>query len=55
MLDEDTRRDVIQHAMNVTSFLQQIEEEIQTILEILGIETEFVPFDDDFPDPSITD
>nr|VFK02045.1 MAG: hypothetical protein BECKH772B_GA0070898_102576 [Candidatus Kentron sp. H]VFK05125.1 MAG: hypothetical protein BECKH772C_GA0070978_102386 [Candidatus Kentron sp. H] len=52
-LDQDTRTAVVQHTMNVISFIQQIEEEIQTILEVLDIKTEFVPFSEDFPDPSM--
>nr|VFK04188.1 MAG: hypothetical protein BECKH772C_GA0070978_101655 [Candidatus Kentron sp. H] len=55
MVSQDTCRVVVQHAMNITGLMQQIEEEIQTILEVLGIETEFVLFDDGFPDPSITE
>nr|VFK55615.1 MAG: hypothetical protein BECKTUN1418F_GA0071002_10712 [Candidatus Kentron sp. TUN]VFK61732.1 MAG: hypothetical protein BECKTUN1418E_GA0071001_10712 [Candidatus Kentron sp. TUN] len=47
MLDAKTRRAVVQHAMNIISFIQQIEEEVQTILELLEIEKESVPFEDE--------
>ena len=39
-----------------SSLMQQIEEEMETIIEVLEIECEFVPFDDDNPDhPSTTE
>nr|VFJ70570.1 MAG: hypothetical protein BECKFW1821C_GA0114237_10247 [Candidatus Kentron sp. FW] len=54
MLNEATRRAAIQHITNTTGLMQQIEEELQQLAELLEIEVEFVPFDDDFPDPSLT-
>nr|VFJ78742.1 MAG: hypothetical protein BECKFW1821C_GA0114237_12004 [Candidatus Kentron sp. FW] len=55
MLTESQRTAIVQHTMNITGLMQQIEEELQTILEVAEIEVEFVPFSGDFPDLSLED
>nr|VFJ71522.1 MAG: hypothetical protein BECKFW1821C_GA0114237_102733 [Candidatus Kentron sp. FW] len=55
MLTESQRTAIVQHTMNITGLMQQIEEELQTILEVAEIEVQFVPFTGDFPDLSLED
>nr|VFJ77979.1 MAG: hypothetical protein BECKFW1821C_GA0114237_11562 [Candidatus Kentron sp. FW] len=55
MLTESQRTAIVQHTMNITGLMQQIEEELQTILEVAEIEVQFVPFSADFPDLSLED
>nr|VFJ69601.1 MAG: hypothetical protein BECKFW1821C_GA0114237_101924 [Candidatus Kentron sp. FW] len=53
MLTESQRDAIVQHTMNITGLRQQIEEELQTILEVAEIDIQFVPFSGNFPDPSL--
>jgi len=54
MLTQTQRTAAVQHIMNVTGLMQQIEEELDQLAGSLELEVEFIPFDEDFPDPSLT-
>lgn len=55
------REKVVQHILNLSGIAEALStlsdsliEQIDDLAQALDIETEFAPFDDDFPDPSIT-
>nr|VFJ76053.1 MAG: hypothetical protein BECKFW1821C_GA0114237_109610 [Candidatus Kentron sp. FW] len=60
MLTDLERKVVVQHILNLAGIAEELSnqasiltEQIDNLAQMLGLETEFVPFDDDFPDPSI--
>nr|VFK40299.1 MAG: hypothetical protein BECKTC1821D_GA0114238_100935 [Candidatus Kentron sp. TC]VFK54997.1 MAG: hypothetical protein BECKTC1821F_GA0114240_100643 [Candidatus Kentron sp. TC] len=59
MLTDLQRQAVVQHILNLPGVAENLStasnlltREIDNLAQALGIETEFVPFDDDFPEPS---
>nr|VFJ62160.1 MAG: hypothetical protein BECKDK2373C_GA0170839_10944 [Candidatus Kentron sp. DK] len=60
MLTDLQKKAVVQHILNLAGIAEtrstlsdNLTQEIDNLAEALDIECEFVPFDDDFPDPSI--
>nr|VFJ69078.1 MAG: hypothetical protein BECKFW1821C_GA0114237_101748 [Candidatus Kentron sp. FW] len=60
MLTDLERKAVVQHILNLAGVAEQLSnqasiltEQIDNLAQMLGIEAEFVPFDDNFPDPLI--
>jgi len=37
----------------ITGLMRQIEEELDQLAEVLELEVEFIPFDENSPDPSL--
>nr|VFJ43126.1 MAG: hypothetical protein BECKDK2373C_GA0170839_100419 [Candidatus Kentron sp. DK] len=62
MLTDLQRKAVVQHILNLAGIAENLSSQAETLTEqiddlakALDIECEFVPFDDDFPDPSLED
>jgi len=60
MLTDLERKAVVQHMLNLAGVAENLStqaesltEQIDNLAKSLDIECEFVPFDDDFPDPSL--
>nr|VFJ93076.1 MAG: hypothetical protein BECKLFY1418A_GA0070994_102824 [Candidatus Kentron sp. LFY] len=61
MLTDLEKKKVVQHILNLAGIAESlstaadnITREIDNLAEALDIQCGFVPFDEDFPDPSIT-
>nr|VFK48682.1 MAG: hypothetical protein BECKTC1821E_GA0114239_112412 [Candidatus Kentron sp. TC] len=62
MLTDLERKKVVQHILNLAGIAESlstaadnITQEIDNLAQALDIQCEFVPFDGDFSDPSITE
>jgi len=62
MLTDLERKKVVQHMLNLAGIAENLSSaadlltrEIDGLAQALDIQTEFVPFDEDFPDPSIAE
>jgi len=55
MLTQTQRTAAVQHISSVTGLMQQIEEELDQLAGALELEVEFIPFDEENPDPSLRD
>nr|VFK22534.1 MAG: hypothetical protein BECKMB1821G_GA0114241_100258 [Candidatus Kentron sp. MB]VFK28882.1 MAG: hypothetical protein BECKMB1821I_GA0114274_100764 [Candidatus Kentron sp. MB]VFK74132.1 MAG: hypothetical protein BECKMB1821H_GA0114242_100163 [Candidatus Kentron sp. MB] len=62
MLTDLEKKKVVQHILNLAGIAESlstaaenITQEIDNLAQVLGIECEFAPFDEDFPYPSITE
>nr|VFK39451.1 MAG: hypothetical protein BECKTC1821D_GA0114238_100663 [Candidatus Kentron sp. TC]VFK41812.1 MAG: hypothetical protein BECKTC1821E_GA0114239_101448 [Candidatus Kentron sp. TC] len=62
MLTDLQRKAVVQHILNLAGIAEDLStrsekltEQIDDLAQALNIQTEFVPFDEGFPDPSLTE